>query len=89
MKEPCLNSLQLQKAGEIRDHEGISGVILPSQMSKHFTHKNDLDRIKKSKNDENEKEVEVKMSHLEGRSSIRQGRMLVRLKNRKNLKQIR
>ena len=41
-----------------------------------FTHKHDLDRITKSKNDEKEEEVEVETSHLERRSSTRQGRKL-------------
>ena len=56
-----------------------------------FTHKHDLDRIKKSKNDEKE-EVEVETSHLEKRSSIRQGKMLLSVRlneKRKSLKQIR
>ena len=80
----------LQKAGQIRDHEGIlsvqvaddqipNGVFYHRKCRSTFTHKHDLDRITKSKNDEKEKEVEVETSHLERRSSIRQGRMLVRL----------
>ena len=93
----------MQKAGEIRDHEGIlsvqvaddqipNGVFYHRKCRSTFTHKHDLDRIKKSKNDEKEKEVEVEVetSHVEKRSSIRQGKMLVRLnKKSKNLKQIR
>lgn len=49
-----------------------------------ISHKHDLERIKKSKNDEKEQEVEV-----ETRSSARQGRMLAPLNiERKNFKQI-
>ena len=53
-----------------------------------FTHKHDLDQIKKSKNNEKEKEmeVEVEASLLERRSSIRQGRMHVWL-NKKRRKE--
>ena len=82
----------LQKAGQIRDHEGIlsvqvaddqipNGVFYHRKCRSTFTHKHDLDRITKSKNDEKQKEVET--SHLERRSSIRQGRMLVRLNKKK------
>ena len=84
----------LQKAGEIRDHEGIlsvqvaddqipNGVFYHRKCRSTFTHKHDLDGIKKSKNDEKEKEVEVEMSHLERRSPTRQGKMLVRLNKKK------
>lgn len=65
----------MQKAGEIRDHEGILSVqVADDQLPKH-----DSDGIKKSENDEKGKKVEVETSHLERRSSIRQGRMLVEL----------
>ena len=84
----------LQKAGQIRDHEGIlsvqvaddqipNGVFYHCKCRSTFTHKHDLDRIKKSKNDEKEKEVEMETSHLERRSSIKQGTMLVRLNQKK------
>ena len=84
----------LQKAGQIRDHEGIlsvqvaddqipNGVFYHRKCRSTFTHKHDLDRITKSKNDEKEKEEEVETSHLERRSSIRQGRMLVWLNKKK------
>lgn len=76
----------LQKAGEIWDHEGIlsvqvandqitNGVFYHCKCRSTFTHKHDLDGIKKSENDEKEKKVEVETSHLERR----QGRMLVQL----------
>ena len=63
------NSLEswksLQKAGEIRDHKGIlsvqvednqipNGVFYHRKCRSTFTHKHDLDRIVKSKNEENE-----------------------------------
>ena len=84
----------LQKACQIRDHEGIlsvqvaddqipNGVFYHRKCRSMFTHKHDLDRITKSKNDEKGKEVEVETSHLERRSSIRQGRILVRLNKKK------
>lgn len=81
------NSLEswktLQKAGEIREHEGIlsvqvednqipNGVFYHRKCRKHiYTQTLDLDRIVKSKKEEKE-EVQ---SHLEKRSSIRQGRI--------------
>ena len=78
----------LQKAGEIRDHQVIrnvqvaddqipNGVFYHRKCQSTFTHKHDLNRIKKNKNDKKEKEADVKTSHRESRPSIRQGRMLV------------
>jgi len=69
-----LNSLDswktLKKAGEIRDHKSIlsvqvaddqilNGVFYHRKCRSMFTHKHDLDQIKKSKNNEKEKEMEV------------------------------
>ena len=69
-----LNSLDLlktlKKAGEIRDHKGIlsvqvaddqilNGVFYHRKCQSTFTHKHDLDQIKKRKNNEKEKEMEV------------------------------
>ena len=82
------NSLELwktlQRAGEIRNHEGIlsvqvaddqipNGVFYHRKCRSTFTHKHDLDLIEKRKNDEIGKEEQK--SHPERRSSIRSGRL--------------
>ena len=77
LQKRCILSVQ------VADDLIPNGVFYHRKCRRTFTHKHDLDRITKSKNDGKEKEVEVETSHLERRSSIRQGRMLVRLNNKK------
>ena len=83
-----VSTIFVTRCSKVRDQEGIlsvqvaydqvlKGVFYHCRCRSTFTHKHDLDRIEKTKNDEKEKEVEA------GMESTRQGRMHVRLnKNR-------